>query len=309
MHSTGRLTREDLELTLAIVEEGTITRAALRLHLSQSALSHHLRSLENRVGAPLFQRGARRMIPTALGEELTEQARRICSHFRDSEEALAHLLENQRRIIRLGTECYTSYHWLPSLVRGLSSTFKDIDLRIVVEATRRPTAALVSGETDAAIFQSSREDRRLTYWPLFRDELVLLVSARHSLAKRKFIWPGDLSGDTLFLHDVGGGRQAVVEEFLVPAKAYPKFVREVQLTEAIIEMVRAEMGVSVLARWLIEPHIRKKDLVAVRLGPKGMWRDWRLATLRDHARLPEIEQLSKLLPTLLRPQFAKSRRQ
>ena len=64
MHSTGRLTREDLELTLAIVEEGTVTRAALRLHLSQSALSHHLRSLENRVGAPLFQRGARRTSST-----------------------------------------------------------------------------------------------------------------------------------------------------------------------------------------------------------------------------------------------------
>jgi LysR family transcriptional regulator for metE and metH len=305
MHSIGSLNRQDLELALAIAEEGSVTRAALRLHLSQSAVSHHLRSLEDRIGARLFRRGRRQMIALPLGEELATRGRRICAEFRASEEALDRIIHGKTRIVRLGTECYTSYHWLPALVRALARTVDNVELRIVVEATQRAKAALASGETDAVILQSSGEDPNLLYWPLFRDELVLIVNSRHALAKRRSVEPKDLSPETLILHEMPGGGLGVIDEFFVPAKAYPNQVRRVQLTEAIIEMVRAQMGVSILARWLAEPYIRSKELSIVRLG-KGLRRDWRLATLRGHALSAEIEQVSRVLPSLLKTRISYS---
>src|SRR5262249_51245752 len=195
MHTISNLTRQDLELTVAIAEEGSVTRAALRLHLSQPAVSHHLRSLEDRIGARLFHRGKRRMTATPLGEELAERGRRISSEFRASEEALNRLLNGQRRVLRLGTECYTSYQWLPAVVGELARTSEHVELRLVVEATHRAKAALAAGEADAVILQSSGEDRGLAYWPLFRDELMLVVSSRHQFAKRRSVDARDLTGE------------------------------------------------------------------------------------------------------------------
>ena len=99
----------------------------------------------------------------------------------------------------------------------------------------------------------------------------------------------------------------MIDEFFVPARAYPSQLRRVQLTEAIIEMVRAQMGVSILARWLAQPYIRTKGLSTVRLG-KGLWRDWRLATVRGHPLVTEIKQLSRVLSSLLKTGVSSAQR-
>src|SRR5271169_6318348 len=149
------------------------------------------------------------------------------------------------------------------------------------------------------ILQSSGDDHSLLYWPLFRDELVLVVNSRHALARRQSVEPKDISPETLILHEMPGGRIGVIDEFFVPARVYPSQLRRVQLTEAIIEMVRAQMGVSILAEWLAEPYVRTKGLSTVRLG-KGLWRNWRLATVEGHPLVTEIEQLSRVLSSLLK---------
>jgi LysR family transcriptional regulator, regulator for metE and metH len=299
MHRIKNLTRQDLDLTVAIAEEGSVTRASLRLHLSQPAVSHHLRSLEDRLGGRLFRRGKHQMTTTPLGEELAERGRRICAEFRMSEDALDRMLHGKRRVLRLGTECYTSYQWLPAVVRELARTNEHLELRIVVEATHRAKAALAAGEVDAVILQSSGEDREFAYWPLFRDELMLLVSSRHWLAGRKVVNAKDLSGETLILHHMPGSKLGVIDEFFVPARVYPAQLRRVQLTEAIIEMVRAEMGVTILARWLAQPYARNKGLSMLRLA-KGLWRDWRVAALQNHVNAAEIQALSRVLSSLVR---------
>jgi len=299
VHIAKSLTRQDLDLTVAIAEEGSVTRAALRLHLSQPAVSHHLRSLEDRIGARLFQRGKRRMTATPLGEELAERGRRIGAEFRASEEALDRMLNGQRRVLRLGTECYTSYQWLPAVVRELARTSEQVELRLVVEATHRAKAALAAGEADAVILQSSGEDQGLAYWPLFRDELMLVVSSRHPLSRRRSVDAKDLARETLILHQMPGTRLGVIEEFFIPARAYPSQIRRVQLTEAIIEMVRAGMGVSILAKWLAEPYVRRGGLSMLRLGG-GLWRDWRLAAMQNHEGAREIEALSQVLASAVR---------
>jgi len=239
------------------------------------------------------------MTLTSLGDELTERARRICGEFRIAEEALSDLRKSKRRIVRLGTECYTSYHWLPELARQMARSTPAIEVRIIVEATRKTKAALEAGDVDAAVIQSKGQDSDLVYWPLFTDELVLLVAADHPLARRKRVEAADFRGQTLILHEMPG-RLMLIDDFFVPAGLYPERIWQVQLTEAIVEMVRAQMGVSVLARWLVEPYMRNGGLSTVRLGSGGVWRDWRLVARAGTPALEEIETVAKSLASSLR---------
>ncbi len=254
MHAIN-LTREDYEMVLTVADEASVTRAATQLHLSQSAVSHHLRALEARLGTPLFLREPRRMVLSPVGEEFVSSARHIIGEMRRADSRLSVLARTGRKLLTIGTECYTSYHWLPSLVEEFKRGTHGCELRISLEANFRVIPALLGGEIDLAILNSPGEHKELAYELLLEDEIVLLVARSHQLASRATIRPADLEGETLLLHASPNSRSTVVDEFLKPAGIVPASVQYVQLTEAITEMVRAGLGIAALARWMILPHL------------------------------------------------------
>src|SRR5262245_70204 len=134
-----------LKLVRAIVADGGVTRAAARLHLSQPALSRQLADLEARLGAPLFSRVGRRMVATRAAERLIQTAETVLGELARAEEEVRGLDPRSCGVIRLSTECYTAYHWLPRALEGFARLFPRVDVRIVVEATRRPLEALFDG--------------------------------------------------------------------------------------------------------------------------------------------------------------------
>ena len=105
-----------LKLVVAVAEEGSVTAASKRLHVTQSALSHQLRDAEEKIGAPLFLRLSKRMVPTACGERLLQTARNVLSELERTGREIGNNGENAG-VIRLSTECYTCYHWLPPLLK------------------------------------------------------------------------------------------------------------------------------------------------------------------------------------------------
>src|SRR5260370_3637207 len=119
MHSLN-LTREDYEVLLTVADEGSVTRAGTQLHLSQSAVSHHLRALEARIGTPLFLREPRRMVLSLVGEEFVSSARHIIGEMRPADSRLSVLARSGRKLLTIGTKCYTTYHSLPSLPHALN---------------------------------------------------------------------------------------------------------------------------------------------------------------------------------------------
>ncbi len=294
------LTREDYEVVLRIAEEASVTRAARQLHLSQSAVSHHLRALEERIGTRLFRRESRRMALSLVGEEFVASARHILGEMRRADSRLSVLARTGRKLLTIGTECYTSYHWLPSLAESFKRGAPAYELRISLDANLRVVPALLNGELDLAILNSPGEHGDLAYETLLRDELVLLVATSHQLAGRASVRPGDLEGETLLLHASPNNRSSVVDEFLAPAGVVPASVQYVLLTEAIVEMARAGLGIAALARWMIQPHLRTQSVKAVRLGPSGLRRDWRIAFRRADPRLAELRKASTLLSRRLR---------
>src|SRR2546426_12626466 len=148
-----------LRLVAAVAEHGTLTRAGRVLHLTQSGLSRQLLDLETRLGLPLFHRLGKRMVPTPAGERLLVAARRALPQLSDVEEELRRLAGGRAAILRVSTECYTCYHWLPGVLQPFARRFPQVDVQIVAEATHHPVPALFDGRIDLAIVSRSEERR------------------------------------------------------------------------------------------------------------------------------------------------------
>jgi LysR family transcriptional regulator for metE and metH len=282
-----------LRLVEAVADQGNLTRAGSRLHLTQSALSHQLLELEGRLRVSLFHRLGKRMIPTVAGQHLLDTARQTLPLLRSAEEELRRLASGQSALLRLSTKCYTCYHWLPGVLSPFSERFPWVEVQIVAEATHRPLEALLAGRIDLAIVDGGDADDRLEYYPLFHDELVVIMSPDHRLVSRPYVAAEDFAEEHLIVY-APQSESTVFRQVLMPAGVTPRRMSEIQLTEAIIEMVKAGIGISVLARWAVLPHLQAGTLEAIPLTRSGFHRQWKAAVIAGA--VPEyIPEFARLL--------------
>jgi LysR family transcriptional regulator for metE and metH len=272
-----RLEIRDFRLVVAITEVGTLTRAGQQLNLTQSALSHQLADLEQRLGAALFERSGRRMIPNRLGARLASHGKELLQRLGDVERDVFDAAARREAVLRIATECYTCYHWLPPVLQEFRQLHPAVDVEVVPSATARPLAALIAGRLDLSIVSSTTRDRRITFAPLFEDELLLIVAPGHRLAGRDFVDPAELRRERVLTYSKPD-ESTVYRRVLAPAGVSPRQITPIQLTEAMIELVKSGMGVGVLARWAVQRELDSGALVGASLGPEGVRRRWRVAT-------------------------------
>ena len=301
-----------LQLVAAVADVGSLTRAGDRLHLTQSALSHQLRDIESRLGAALFLRVGKRLVLTPAGERLLASAKDILERLRQTEDDIRQMGKEHAGVLRLTTECYTCYHWLPPLLLRYRRRFPRVEVRIDVAATGRPLDMLLAGKIDLAIVSTPVNDRRLVSRPVFDDELVVVASKRHRFAQQTHVRLADMRDETLFVYPPKE-ESRVLQEVLLPGGAAPARVEEVLLTEAIAELVKAGLGVAVLAGWAVQPLVDSGAIVARPLTARGLHREWCAAMPKDLARVDYvtdfIDLLEKHAPTsrIGKPTLARSR--
>lgn len=269
-----------LRLVVAISEENGVTKASDKLFLTQSALSHQLREIETRLGTPLFHRLNKKMFLTQAGERVLCSARRILAELKNVENDVAGIVANKKGLLRISTECYTCYHWLPEILISFSQKFPDIEVKIIVEATRRPIPLLLEGKLDIALVSNPENDKRLVFAPLFSDEMVVIMSSKHRLASQDYIKLDDFNGENYLAYS-DLDENTVFQKLLLPANVKLGSFSQVHLTEAIIEMVKADLGIAVLAKWAIPKTVSNEAIVAKRLTTKGFFREWSAAYLKN----------------------------
>jgi LysR family transcriptional regulator for metE and metH len=277
-----------LKLIKAIVEEGSITKAIDKMHLTQSALSHQLKEAEYHLGTKIFHRINKKMVLTKAGEKVYEMARDILSRMSDTEMEIKKLIYGESGEIRLSTECYTSYHWLPALMKQYHLVYPNVALTIVMEATHHPLQKLLAGQLDIAITSDPVKDDNIVYTELFQDEMVAVVPETHPWAEKKFVVAADFADQQLIIHSLPMETVTVHQFLLAPAGITPGKIIVLPLTEASIEMVKAEMGIMVMAKWALQPYLREGVLRAVRIGRNGLKRKHFAATLNNRE-FPEYQ--------------------
>lgn len=291
----GFLDSRHLRLVAEVARTQSVTRAADRLHVTQSAVSHQLREIEARLGTPLFHRSGRRMVPTPAGAHLVQSAARVLDEIDRAESAIGQLARNDAGEFRVCTQCHTGYHWLPPLLHAVRRRFPKVDVRIAPEHTDHAIGALLDGKLDLAILNGDPKDARLRLLPLFQDEHAVIVAPDHPFAKRAFVTAEQLSRERLFLYSRSIDDALIVQTVLRPARLEPGDVTLIRLTEAILEMVKAGLGVSVLPTWSIEPAIESGLVKAVRITKAGVFRRWDAATLAAAPPSPFLEYFVKEL--------------
>jgi len=283
-----------LQLVAAVADVGSLTRAGDQLHVTQSALSHQLRDIEDRLGAALFLRLGKRLVLTPAGERLLESAREVLDRLRQTEETIRHLGKTSRGVLRITTECTTCYHWLPSLLTTYRERFPAMEVRIDVEATGHPIERLLDGTIDLALMSTPVRDRRLAVRPVFADQVVVIASPQHRLAHRRRVTLSDLHDETFFIYPPRQ-ESMFLNQVLIPAGAIPSRVEEVKLTEAITELVRANLGISALARWAVQPLLASGAVVALPIPPRGLQRRWSAVMFKHLAKSDYVTEFIEVL--------------
>jgi LysR family transcriptional regulator for metE and metH len=294
-HMEPKLEIRHLKLLVAVAESGTVTEASKRLHLTQSALSHQLRDAEERLGAPLFLRLGKKMVLTSAGETLLISTQRVLEDLVNAEKAVADTTGEIRGVIRLSTECYTCYHWLPPVMTEFHKKFPGVEIRVNAEVTAEAVCAVMEGKLDVAIsFCTEPVKKGLRRIALFDDEMLLTMSPKHRFAKMDYVRPAELAGETVLIYPPRS-ESTILVHVMQPAGAEPGRVIEIPLTEGLIELAAAGTGIGLLASWAVEPEVRAKKVVTKSVGPHGLHRTWYAMTLKEQEHPEYLEVFLELL--------------
>lgn len=287
-----------LKLIKTVAEEGNLTNAGKKLYLTQSALSHQLKEIEEEFGAPLFQRIGRKMVLTQVGERILHTARKVINELEITEHEVKKMVSGENGALRISTECYTCYHWLPGVLKSYRREFPNVNLQIIAEATRQPLQFLLEGKLDLAIVScltKPKEINRFKFTELFADEMVIVIPKGHRFEAQDYVYPEQLSEEHLICYTAPTELLDIFQRVLIPAGITPRKISKIQLTEAIIEMVKADIGITVMANWAVKPYLRSRQLVTRPLAEHTLRRYWYAMTLKEKNPSRYIDCFVKLL--------------
>ena len=264
------LERVHLEIIRAVEQNGSLTAAAEKLHLTQSALSHTMRKLEDQLGLAIWHREGRSLRPTQAGEYLLTVAGRLLPQIIHAEERLRQFAQGERGNLRIGMECHPCYQWLLKIVSPYLAQWPDVDVDVKQKFQFGGIGALFGYEIDMLVTPDPLYKPGLTFEPVFNYEQVLVVGLQHPLRGADYILPRQLSDETLITYPVATERLDIYTLFLTPAGIAPKRHKIIETTDIMLQMVSSGRGVTALPRWLVEEQSDKFNVAPVRLGKQGM---------------------------------------
>jgi len=264
------LERIHLEILHEVAREGTLTAAADKLHLTQSALSHSIRKLEQQLGTALWHREGRLLRPTQAGAYLLATANRLLPQLQHAEERLAQFARGEKGTLRIGMECHPCYQWLLKVVSPYLVAWPDVDVDVKQKFQFGRIGALYGHEIDLLVTPDPLYREGLCFEPVFDYEQVLVVGASHPLRGVAYATAADLQPETLITYPVPVERLDIYTRFLTPAGVHPRRHKPIETTDIMLQMVVNGRGVAALPRWLVEEYASKVDVHAVRLGPDGI---------------------------------------
>jgi LysR family transcriptional regulator for metE and metH len=264
------LDRAHLEIVSAVAEHGSLTAAAEKLHLTQSALSHTIRKLEEQLGVAIWRREGRSLRPTQAGEYLLAAARRLLPQLAHTEEHLRQFARGERGALRIGMECHPCYQWLLKIVSPYLAAWPAVDVDVKQKFQFGGIGALFAHEIDMLVTPDPLFKPGLTFEPVFDYEPVIAVGPQHPLRGAYFVEPSQLSEETLITYPVSTDRLDVYTLFLTPAGIAPRRHKTIETTDIMLQMVASGRGVASLPRWLVEENMNKFDVHPVRLGRSGI---------------------------------------
>ncbi|MHA6325432.1 LysR family transcriptional regulator [Roseivivax sp. CAU 1753] len=262
----------------AIHDAGGVARAAEHLNITQSALSHQIKGLEDQAGVELFVRRSKPMKLSPAGLRLLRLAEQVLPQI----EALAAEFDGLRKGVtgrmHIAIECHACFEWLFPVLEGFRKSWPDVDVDIRPGLAFDALPALLKEEVDLVVSSDPEELAGVTFTELFDYNPVFVAAASHPLAQKPFVTAEDFRGQTLITYPVERSRLDIFSQLLTPAKVEPAAIRQVELTAVILLLVASNRGVAVLPDWVVREVKYNSDYVTRPLTETGITRRLYAAT-------------------------------
>ena len=270
-----RLDIRHLQMIRAIGRTGRVVDAADELGLTPSALSHRIKEAERRLGVPLFERMHKRLRMTAAAEYLANFSEKFLGELYLIEDEVRRMNAGIDHVVRLSVENYSAYHWFPGFLGAFRADYPNIDIQIMANGRLGLVPALLDRHVDVAITSGDARHAGTRVFPLFDDPLVFICSPTHPLADAMSVTARDIEGQQFITFTKIPEPDQEFARLFRPERRYPNWTAAVELPEAIIELVAANQGTSVLAQWAIAPHVTAGRIKALPLAPQPILAPWR----------------------------------
>lgn len=264
------LERSHLEILVEVKRHGSVTAAAQALHLTQSALSHSMRKLEQQAGTEIWEREGRSLRLTQAGDYLHGVAQRLLPQLVLAETQLMQFAQGERGTLRIGMECHPCYQWLLKVVTPYLAAWPLVDVDVKQKFQFGGVGALVCHEIDLLVTPDPVHQPGLRFEPVFGYEQVLVVHRDHRWADQDSVTPEELAEETLITYPVPLERLDVYTMFLLPAHCAPRRHKTIETTDIMLQMVAGGRGVTALPKWLVTDYAPQLGLRTLRLGEAGI---------------------------------------
>ncbi len=272
--SAATLETRHLRAFSILARTGSFTKAARELHLTQSAVSHAMKALEQQAGCRLLDRTGKKAALTEAGELLLVHAERILSEMAHARAALEKLGKWGQSRLRIGASATACQHILPPVLREFQKEFPRCRIEIEPGDTPEMIELLRAGKIDLAVNLEPRTREPLEFHPLFTDEMQFIVAPTHPWAKEGRIAREDIALQNYILYSQRSYTGALIEEYFAKDEIVLRTTIEMGSISAIKEMVRLDLGITILATWTIAEETADGSLVALPLGKRKLKRRW-----------------------------------
>lgn len=277
---------------IALVESGSLTQAAARVHLTQSALSHQIKQLEDQYGVTLFERKTQPLRLTASGTRLHALALSVIALIDQGERDLARISQGGVGRLRIAVECHSCFDWLMPSMDSFRSHWPEVELDLVAGFHIEPVRLLLDNEADVVIVSEPRARKDISFHPLFRFEIVTLIANQHRFLDKPYLNPQDFAKEILITYPVPDEMLDLVRKILKPRGIRPKR-RTAELTAAILQLVASGRGIAALPNWSVQTYIERGYVLAKPIGKKGFWGELYAATTRSAESLAYVQDFLK----------------
>ncbi|MDV7144538.1 LysR family transcriptional regulator [Tropicimonas sp. TH_r6] len=282
----------------AIHEAGGLARAAEILNITQSALSHQVKGLEEQAGMELFARRSKPLKLSAAGLRMLRTAERVLPEMVALEEEFRGLRNGKSGRLHIAIECHACFEWLFPVLEEFRKAWPDVDVDIRPGLAFGALPALWKEEVDIVISSDPEKIDGVTFNPLFDYSPVFVASSRHPLAERAFVDAEDFRNEVLITYPVERSKLDVFSQLLMPARIEPRGVRQVELTAVILLLVASNRGVSVLPDWVVREVRYNSDYVTRPLTKAGLTRRLYAASRSDEIEKPFMAHFLRLARTV-----------
>ncbi|CAG0961784.1 HTH-type transcriptional regulator MetR [Methylophilaceae bacterium] len=283
-----------LKSLIAIAETGKLAHAAERIHLTQSALSHQIRALEEHYEITLFQRTAHGLRFTPAGERILELARIVLRELHKTERDLARLKSDQSGELRIVLECHTCFDWLTPVMDAFRRAWPEVEIDLVAGFHSDPWHLIDEGKADLVIGGPPIAKPTLEQAALFEFEIMAVLPPDHALRKKRYLLAGDFQDETLITYPVPDQRIDIIRQVLQPAHIeYQR--RTAELTVAIMQLVASRRGLAALPSWGIQSYVEHEYVIARPIGKKGLWSTLHASANAETLHRPHTQDLIRTI--------------